>query len=61
MLFEGTRDFRAPFATYGFLGYEKVLKKAKEKEVKRYLPIYENVNQKIFSWLKLIKYWLLGS
>jgi len=49
MLFEGTRDFRAPFATYGFLGYEKVLKKAKDKEVKRYLPIYENVNQKIFS------------
>ena len=43
MLFEGTRDFRAPFATYGFNGYENVLKKAKNKEMKRYMPIYETV------------------
>lgn len=54
MLFEGTRDFRAPFGTYGFLGYENVLMKAKEKELKRYLPIYENVGIAIL-FLSLVK------
>jgi hypothetical protein len=47
MLFEGTRDFRNAFAGYGFLGYENVLKKAANNEIKRYLPVYENVELNI--------------
>jgi glutathione S-transferase len=44
-LYEGTRDFNSAFISYGFLGWNEVLDKAKVTTLPKYLPVYERVLQ----------------
>lgn len=43
MLYEGSRDFKDAFGIYGFAGYENVVQNAKDKQVKKYMPVFERV------------------
>jgi hypothetical protein len=43
VLFEGTRDLLGAFMSYFFTAPEIVIENAKNKTLKRYLPIFEQV------------------
>ena len=43
MLFEGSRDLLMAFMRYAFEPCEKVIENAKQVQLKRYLPIFEQV------------------